>query len=310
MTERVAILDLGTNTFHLLIAAHEGSGWKIMYRDRLAVKLGQGGINQSKILPEATDRAVKALQYFKSIITEKQVSRVLAYGTSAIRTAQNRNDFIQCIKEQTGIEIRVLSGDEEAELIFYGVRKALQLENEKALIVDIGGGSVEFIIAGSGHMQWWKSLEIGAQRLLEKFQHHDPILPEEIELLNEYLSHKLQPVMAALQRLRPSTLAGSSGTFDTLSDIYCLRKNIRVPDDAPESPLTFNAFEEIYRELISKNRSERLEIPGMIEMRVDMIVVTCCLIKYLTAHYTFSSVRVSRYAMKEGILDQLDNINH
>lgn len=83
-----------------------------------------------------------------------------------------------------------------------------------------------------------------------------------------------------------------------------------MPDDAPESPLTFNAFEEIYRELISKNRSERLEIPGMIEMRVDMIVVACCLIKYLTAHYTFSSVRVSRYAMKEGILDQLDNINH
>lgn len=310
MNERIAILDLGTNTFHLLIAENKGEAWKIIYRDRLAVKLGQGGINQSQILPEAADRAERALLHFRSILIEKQVNRAFAFGTSAIRVAENRKDFLQRIRKETGFEISVVSGDEEAEFIYHGVRKALQLANEKALIVDIGGGSVEFIITGKTGMLWRTSLEIGAQRLLEKFHHHDPILPEEIEQLNVYLDRELQPVMTALQQFRPEILAGSSGTFDTLSDIYCLKENIRIPDDAAETPLTLKAFEEIYCELIGKNRIERLAIPGMIEMRVDMIVVACCLIKFLISRFTFSSIRVSRYAMKEGILDKMNYQQH
>lgn len=308
MNERIAILDLGTNTFHLLIAAKENDVWKMIHRDRQAVKLGQGGINQSRILPDASNRAVKALLYFKSIILEKQVNRVFAFGTSAIRTADNREDFIQLVKDSTGFDIRVLSGTEEATFIYYGVRKALQLKDEKALIVDIGGGSVEFIISGNGNMLWHTSLEIGAQRLLEKFQHHDPILAEEIDQLNAYLSRKLEPVMNALQQFKPEILAGSSGTFDTLSEIYCLKHNIQVPPESPETPLTLKGFDEICQELIRKSRSERLAIPGMIEMRVDMIVVACCLVKFLTDRYTFSATRVSGYSMKEGILEKLNSI--
>ena len=308
MNERIAILDLGTNTFHLLIAEKQAKNWIIFYRDRQAVKLGQGGINQSRILPDAANRAVKALLYFKSIIIEKQVNRVFAFGTSAIRTAENRNDFIRLIKKETGIEISVLSGEQEAEFIFYGVRKALQITNEKALIIDIGGGSVEFIISGKGGMLWRRSLEIGAQRLMEKFHHHDPILPEEIDQLDAYLSLQRQPVMNALQLFKPELLAGSSGTFDTLSEIYCLKNNIQFPPESPETPLTLEGFDEICQELIRKSRSERLAIPGMIEMRVDMIVVACCLIRFLNFHYDFSAIRVSAYSMKEGILERLDLI--
>ncbi|MCS6973786.1 MAG: exopolyphosphatase [Cyclobacteriaceae bacterium] len=306
MDNRIAILDLGTNTFHLLIAEKKKDDWQVLLRDRQAVKIGQGGINESRILPDAMERAIAALKNFMIPIRSMHISRVYAFGTSAIRVAVNRDEFIKRVKDQTGITIRILSGDEEAAFIYHGVRKALQLRDEKTLITDIGGGSVEFIITGKGGMLWRKSLEIGAQRLLEKFQHHDPILPEEIHSLNEYLKQKLQPVTHALQVFCPEVLVGSSGTFDTLSEIYCLKHNIPLPVDSPETPLTLNGFAEIYSELIRKNRSERLAIPGMIEMRVDMIVVACCLIKFLLDHYPFSAIRVSSYAMKEGILDQLD----
>lgn len=308
MDDRIAILDLGTSTFHLLIAAKEGKEWKIIYRDRQAVKLGQGGINQSRILPGAANRAIDALHHFSTVIEEKNVKHVLAYGTSAIRVADNRDEFIRLVKNKTGFNVTVLSGNDEAEFIYYGVRKALQL-NEKALIIDIGGGSVEFIISGKNDMLWRTSLEIGAQRLLEKFQHHDPILPEEINLLNQYLKRELQPVFEALNHHKPRLLAGSSGTFDTLSEIYCIKNLINLPPDSPETPLTLEGFDEIYNELIRRNRSERLLIPGMIEMRVDMIVVACCLIKFLIDHYPFSHVRVSSYSMKEGILERLDFIH-
>ncbi len=308
MNLRVAILDLGTNTFHLLIAENRAGAWEIIYRDRQAVKIGQGGINQSLLLPDAQQRAIGVLKHFVRTLQAQQVNRVLAFGTSAIRVATNREDFIRQIKAETGLAVRVLSGDEEAEFIFYGVKKALGLKDDKALIVDIGGGSVEFILTGNGQMLWRKSLEIGAQRLLEMFHRHDPILPEEVVALYAYLEQEMKPVLTAMQRYKPDVLAGSSGTFDTLSEMYCLKHQIPFPENAPETPLTLHGFEELYNELLNKKREERLAMPGMIEMRVDMIVVACCLIKFLIDHHTFSSVRVSSYAMKEGILERLNHL--
>lgn len=306
MNTRIAILDLGTNTFHLLIAEKTGNTWTIIYRDRQAVKIGQGGINQGIILPDAEERAIGTLKHFTATLQAKQVGRVLAFGTSAIRVARNQQAFLARIQAETGIAVRVLSGDEEAQFIYYGVNKALQLENDKALIVDIGGGSVEFIIAGEGRMLWHTSLEIGAQRLMEKFHHHDPIAPQEIKALSAFLATEMKPVLQAIWQFMPKTLAGSSGTFDTLSDIFCLKYQIQSDPNAPETPLTIQGFEEIYTDLIQKDRNARMAIPGMIEMRVDMIVVACCLIRFLLDQHRFTSIRVSSYAMKEGILERLD----
>jgi exopolyphosphatase/guanosine-5'-triphosphate,3'-diphosphate pyrophosphatase len=308
MNQRIGILDLGTNTFHLLIAERRAHKWDILHRYRQAVKLGQGGINQSTLLPEAQARAIEVLKHFAALMDHHGVDRALAFGTSAIRVATNRQEFLNRVQAETGIEVKVLSGDEEAQFIFYGVQKALGLQSGRALIVDIGGGSVEFILTTEGSMHWHTSLEIGAQRLLEMFQHHDPILPEEITALMSYLEQQLEPVLQALQHHKPTVLAGSSGTFDTLSDIYCLKHGIAVEPDAPETPLTLEGFEEIYALLTRMNRAERLGIPGMIEMRVDMIVVACCLIKFLLTRHPFSAIRVSSYAMKEGILERIDHL--
>jgi exopolyphosphatase/guanosine-5'-triphosphate,3'-diphosphate pyrophosphatase len=302
---RVAIIDLGTNTFHLMIAEKAGGTYSIIYRERLAVKLGLAGINQGLITPEALQRALVCMADFRDTIQTYQVTTTLAFGTSALRNAKNADDVIAQIKQHTGIVPRIISGDQEAEYIYRGVQLALNLGDVNSLIIDIGGGSVEFIIGNRHTLLWKRSLEIGAQRLLETYHKNDPIRPDEIKELDAFFATALLPLFEALHQFRPVVLVGSSGTFDTLSDIYRVKHDFyKLPDD-PEIPLTFGGFYEIYEELLQKNRTERLQIPGMIEMRVDMIVVASCLIRYIIERYSFQSVRVSTYALKEGVMASL-----
>lgn len=302
--KRIAIIDMGTNTFHLLVVEIEQSNFRIVVRERVPVRIGVDGINQGVITESGIDRAVETLKNFKIKLDEIKVDNVLAFGTSALRNAKNVREIISRIKEATGIESQIISGDEEATFIYHGVNLALNLGKEKSLIMDIGGGSVEFIIGNGEGIFWKQSFEIGAQRLLERFQKHDPILREEIESVNNYFKESLTSLVDAVNEHRPKILVGSSGTFDTLSDIYCIQSGIELKD-APETPLTLEAFEKIYTELILKNRKERMQIPGMIEMRVDMIVVACCLIKFILSQFSFSQIRVSSYSLKEGVLASL-----
>lgn len=301
MSNRVAIIDLGTNTFHLAIAETGSKGFKILYQERQPVKIGMGGINQGIITDAGMERAIVALQSFQETISTFRPARVLAFGTSALRSAKNNAEVIAQIKSKTGIECQIISGEEEALYIYLGVRAAIDMGKEKSLIVDIGGGSVEFIIGNDQGIFWKRSFEIGAQRLLEKFQKHDPITVEEVEHVNAYFTAELIPLFEALKNYPATTLVGSSGTFDTLSDIYCIREGY-TPEVTPETPLTIQAFQEIYEELLQKNRAERLLIPGMIELRVDMIVVACGLIDFLIKHIGFQKIRVSSYSLKEGVL--------
>jgi Exopolyphosphatase len=302
MNSRLAIIDMGTNTFHLLLAETEDNGYKIIHRDRLAVKIGKDGINAGRITEEATQRALLAMQSFKNSIDQHGVSRVYAYGTSAFRNASNAGEIKNRIKKVTGIDVDIISGIREAEFIYEGVKAALDLEQDRSLIVDIGGGSVEFILGNADEILWMQSLETGAQRLLELFHKNDPITPEEITLLNSHFDRELAPVLDALKKYPTSIMVGSSGSFDTLSDIFCVKHDIAKHADEIETPLTIEGFYEIYHEVLHKDREQRLAIPGMIEMRVDMIVVACCLIRYILEHHTFNRIRVSTYSLKEGVL--------
>jgi exopolyphosphatase / guanosine-5'-triphosphate,3'-diphosphate pyrophosphatase len=311
MNHRIAIIDLGTNTFHLLIAEGNTSGYKIIYRDRLAVKIGMGGINDGIITESGFERAILAMQSFKNAIDGHAVNASYAFGTSALRNARNGQETADRIKAITGIDVEIISGDLEANYIYLGVRAALGLGKEKNLIIDIGGGSVEFIIADHDEIFWKQSFEIGAQRLLEKYHKHDPILPQEITQLEHYIDQKLQPLWDAINQFDPRILVGSSGTFDTLSDIFCLTHDIHKSPDDSETPLSLEGFYEIHHDLLLKTRAQRMEIPGMIEMRVDMIVVACCMVKYLLEKHSFNRIRVSTFSLKEGVLshfsDQVKN---
>jgi exopolyphosphatase / guanosine-5'-triphosphate,3'-diphosphate pyrophosphatase len=305
MNDRIAIIDLGTNTFHLLIAERQAHSFSFIYRERLAVRIGQHGINANRIQPEAVERAVRALSSFKTTIDQYDAVQTIAFGTSALRNARNADEVTSIFRNKTGIDVTIISGEKEAELIFKGVQSALKLGQEKSLVMDIGGGSVEFIIGNEEQIFWKHSFEIGAQRLLERFQQHDPILPSETEQLYAYFAAELPTLLEALRTFSPTTLVGSSGTFDTLSDIFCLKHHLPKGTSDAETPLTLKGFAEVFEELLAKDRVARMQIPGMLEMRVDMIVVACCLIDFVVSHHSFSAVRVSTYALKEGILHSL-----
>lgn len=294
---------MGTNTFHLLLAeATEKGNYNIIHRDRMAVKIGKGGINQGYITDDGLERALFAIQSFKSTIDTHRIKNIYAFGTSAIRNAKNGEDVLEKIKAATGINCSVISGDVEAEYIYQGVKYSLDMGKEKSLIIDIGGGSVECILGNSQQIFWKESFEIGAQRLLEEFHKHDPIIREELLSLDLHFEKQLAPLFEALRQYPANVLIGASGTFDTLSDIFCYQNNIPKYEDQIETPLTIEGFCTIYAELISKNREQRMQIPGMIEMRVDMIVVACCLVRYILSKYSFSRLRVSAYSLKEGVL--------
>ncbi len=299
---RVAIIDMGTNTFHLLIAESGMSHKRILHRDHEPVKIGKGGINEGVISEGACERALAAMVRFRKKIDEFNIGTIFAYGTSAFRNATNGSSLANEITSVTGIPIRIISGNEEADLIFAGIRDGMDLGSSPNLIIDIGAGSVEFIIGDQKEIFWKQSFEIGGQRLLEKFHKHDPIHKEEIAALNDYFATTLRPLRTALEKLQPNTLVGSSGTFDTLSEIYCKRLGKAYDPIAPETPLSMAGFYDIFQELISKDREERMRIPGMIAMRVDMIVVACCLVRYVLDLCPFSNMRVSTYSLKEGAL--------
>ena len=299
---KVAVIDMGTNTFHLIIVEVEKDDFKIIYREKTAVKIGEKGINHGMITDDAIDRALKTLTKFKEVIEEEQVEQVFATATSAIRNAQNGKGLVALIKEETGIQTRIISGIQEAEYIYYGVNKALKIGDQPSLIMDIGGGSIEFVIGTTREILWRQSFEIGGQRMVEKFHKHDPMVQEDKVALIEYLESNLQELFEACSQFSPKTLIGSSGTFDTLSDIYSLKANVEREKDATEYPLTIDAFMEIYHEMIIKGREERLAIPGMIPLRVDMIVVACELVNYIIHKLELTNIRVSAYALKEGVL--------
>ncbi|MEQ9405765.1 MAG: Ppx/GppA phosphatase family protein [Cyclobacteriaceae bacterium] len=308
---KIAIIDMGTNTFHLLITEVEGTGYEILHKERSSVRIGEKGINKGEIAPSAWDRAIETIKNFKTIIDTFKCPQTFATATSAVRNASNGKDLVDKIFQETGIKANVISGEKEAELILQGSRKALDLGLEKHLIMDIGGGSIEFIIANQKETFWLESFEIGGQRLVELFHSTDPISDEEIASLRRYFDTQLQRLVEHCEIHQPKILVGCSGTFDTLSDIYCELNNIARDDNATEYPLPIEAFDGIYQDILKKKREERMEIPGMIEMRVDMIVVATILISHLIDRLRIKKLRVSGYALKEGVLvNVIESVQH
>jgi exopolyphosphatase/guanosine-5'-triphosphate,3'-diphosphate pyrophosphatase len=307
MKKKAAVIDMGTNTFHLLMIAFDNNGFEVIYQEKVPVKIGQGGINQNIILPEAEKRGLHTLEHFHNLIKGEGISQIFAFATSAVRNADNGFSFIRKIKQQTGIDAQIIDGEREAELIYKGIRLSDCLNAENALMMDIGGGSVEFIIGNKHKIHWKGSFEIGGQRLLDLFHYHDPILPEEVEKLSIYLSEKLAPLLQAIKTHAPQQLIGASGTFDTLTDMYLASEGKKKDRKTIHHLLPVSAFESIASELLLLDKTKRLKIPGMIPLRVDMIVVASCLIRFITQMVPTDELICSTYALKEGAVSEAMN---
>lgn len=305
----VAIIDLGTNTFNLLIVKIDSDkSYKTLFQSKVSVKLGEGGIIKAVIVDAAFKRGIDALKEHLISITKYEAHTVLAYATSAIREASNGIDFITQAKLETGIDVKIVSGDKEAELIYYGVRKAVKMSDKQSLIIDIGGGSTEFNIANKDCILWKQSFLLGAARLLEMFAPSDPITNEEIKAISDFLAQELQPLFKALKDFPVIELIGSSGSFDSLAEMIVNKfYSPQVLQDITEYTYNLPDCAAMYGILIKSTKKERTEMKGLVSMRVDMMVVSSILVHFILIRCDIHKMRLSTYSLKEGMLFELMN---
>jgi len=296
----IALIDLGTNTFHLLIAEIIDGTPRILFQETIAVKLGEDSITKGHINEAAFYRGLKALRSFQQSIKNYEVRQIKAVATSALRTASNGTDFLNQIRTETGIIAEIITGDREAELIYHGVRAAIKMEQENCLIMDIGGGSVEFIICNSQQIFWKKSFNIGAARLMEEFHHSDPIAEIDIQKLFEHLGSTIFELHQKLKEYRPIILIGSSGVFETF--VQLIDPGIKFDFKDPEFKIELTDFKQIAEILLKSTHAQRSQTPAIIPLRVDMIVTSTLLTQYILKLYPFQQMILSTYSLKEGLL--------
>lgn len=302
MSMNIAVIDCGTNTFHLIIAGISEGTFKILYRKNLAVKLGEGGISNNKIARAAFGRGIDALKEFAADMKQFVIDKQLCYATEAIRRAANGKDFVEEAKKQSGITLEIIDGLREAELIYSGVSHAVPFGKEKVLIMDIGGGSTEFVIAGNGKMLWRQSFPLGAALLLDMFKPSDPIHDAQEKIITEHINNVLFPLTEALKQYGPiNTLVGSAGSFDTFLDL-CLHRFHNIKANTTWWTLESEEYFDVHQILLTSTLQQRLEMPGMIAMRADMIVVASMLLHYVIHKHNMNKLLVSAYALKEGML--------
>jgi len=302
-----AILDFGTNTFNLLIAERQERGFKILLSSKQPVKLGHGGIQMNMISPEARERGFVAIQNHIEVIRNYEVDDIRAFATSSIRNASNGEEFIEEVYRRFGFRTRIIPGDREAELIYKGVRQAVKLGEENSMILDIGGGSIEFIICNKQGIVWKKSFELGMARLLELFTLSDPITSEEIRALESYFWEELTPLLDVVKQVKPRTLIGASGSFDTFEAIIRLRKGLDS-DQFFGREISLKDYTKLNKILVRSTREERAAMPGMEPVRVEMIVAATIFVSFVIRACQIRHLHHSEFALKEGVISELVGI--
>ncbi len=301
-----AVIDLGTNTFNLLIGETlPDNTFRRLFNTKIAVKLGEGTINSGYIGDAPFQRGISALRQYQQYILDYNVEREFAFATSAIRSASNGPDFVKAAREQARISVTVIDGDEEAELIYYGNRMAVKMSENISLIMDIGGGSTEFILANHSTIFWKRSFKLGAARLLDRFKPCDPITESEIRAFHDYLRTELSPLYEAAKHYRPEELIGSSGAFDSVVDLIGGEFNRSLVNDSQtEYPISLREYELISRKIKASTLHERYQMPYLINMRADMMVISVMLIDHILKELNLSVFKASTFSLKEGVISK------
>ena len=296
-------MDLGTNMFHLLIVQGGITSFSEIVHEQDAVKLGEGGINKGFIQPAAFERGINCMARFQRLITTNGVKRVRAIATSALRNAANGQSFIDEVKTQTGIAIEIINGDAEAGYIYKGIKAAGCLSVKNNLIVDIGGGSVEFIICNAAEVLWKQSFEIGAARLMDKFHHTDPILPESITALNLYLDNCLEPLFPVVSHYAITDLTGSAGVFESYA-LLLETENGQSIDLKKEKNYIFDKQKllALIERIVLSSHQQRQDNKDIIPVRVEMIVTAALLTRFIIEKLGIERIAMSTNSLKEGVL--------
>ena len=296
---RKAVIDLGTNTFNLAIADVENNSIQLLHAEKEGVAIGMGGINDKLLSEEGIQRAISCLTRFKNRCTDFQVTKIEAVGTSAIRDASNKQTFLKSVKDATGIEIDVINGIQEANLIYQGIAYTYNFESP-SLIMDIGGGSTEFIAANSNGIKDLISLNIGVSRIFQLFSFSNPMTAEDILNVGNYLEAHEHDFF---NRINCQTLVGASGSFETF---YELVHKKTYPLGYNTQELDFNEFESILDWVISTSKSERDLNDFIIPIRKKMAPIAAIKTRWVLKKMNANRIVISPCSLKEGVLLRMD----
>jgi exopolyphosphatase/guanosine-5'-triphosphate,3'-diphosphate pyrophosphatase len=302
----LAAIDIGTNSFHLVVARPTTAiAFEIIAREKEVVRLGSGSGDMKKLTPDAIDRGIEALGRFRKV-AQIAGAPVRAIATSAVREAHNRDEFVRRARDEAGVDVEVVSGVEEARLIHLGVLQDVPAADQRLVLIDIGGGSTEFVVAKGSEMLDARSLKLGAIRLTDRFFSEEPLTSRQVKRCRTHVRAYLGPVVREVERHGFEVVIGSSGTILNLAEMARQR---RGESGRLVSNATFTRKElgGVVEALVdAPTTKKRVKVPGLDAKRADIIVAGALLLEEAFDALGIEEMTVSDYALREGlVLDTL-----
>lgn len=292
---RKAVIDLGTNTFNLLIADVSEYTFEMIHSEKEGVSLGMGGINEGMIAQDALERGLRALVHFKEVSNQFQVQEIKGIGTSALRDASNSAEFLEQVNNLLGIQIEIISGEKEAELIYKGVKLAYDF-SQPGVIMDIGGGSTEFILADSKGVNDLISLNIGVSRIYQHFTFDDPLSPLDIANIETWLEDNSK---GFFNDKHEDLLIGASGSFETFYElIHC----VPFPENIHSVEVPFAELMDSLDAIIASTQAERDVNQWIVPIRKRMAPIAAVKTLWVIRKLGVKKVIISPCSLKEGAL--------
>jgi exopolyphosphatase / guanosine-5'-triphosphate,3'-diphosphate pyrophosphatase len=297
---RLCVIDLGTNSFHaIVVEAFPDGTFETVEKRKEMVKLGEGGMVSLRLTERAQARGLQALADIRAWAEGLGVSEFVARATSAVRESENGGAFIERVRAETALHVRVITGEEEARLIYEAVRQAVDV-SEPTLFVDIGGGSTECIVADRDGAHFLASLKLGAARLTEQFVTTDPVSREEFRILRDHIRQELQPVLAAARAHGVERVVGSSGTIEAIATASAA--SYGEPDRIHDYVFGVPGLRRVTKTLMTADRHQRLATPGIGAKRVDQVPAGAALLDVILKDLAIKRFEVSPAALREGIV--------
>lgn len=299
----MGVIDVGTNSIHLLLAEISPAGdFTVVGSEKEMVCIGRGGFAQHMLTDEAMERAIATLKRFVKMAQLMGATRLKAVGTSAVREAHNGGDFVNRVQAEVGLDLRVISAEQEARLIYYGVRHAVDLGREDNLVVDIGGGSAELIVANADGPKVLASLKLGGSRLAELFLRSDPPDPDEVRALRRHIDTHTERVIRSITPRTFTRCIGTSGTVCNIAVICAYRRGVLEVQRTQQLVVTRDELKDLFSDVVGMSREERLGIQGLDARRVDSITPAVALLLSVMKALEVQELHYCASALREGIL--------
>ena len=301
-TMRLAGVDIGTLTCRLLIADLLPGGRLIEIRsDRRILRLGEGVDQTKRLSVVAMDRVLCCLKEWRELIDASHVDAVAVVATSAVRDAENRDEFLDRVKREAGFEAELISGEEEARRTMLGISSGLPHGVIDVLALDIGGGSTEFILDRPGQKPVVRSIDIGVVRLCERLLHHDPPTEEEVRQAREWVGRETKVAVADMGNYQTATFVGTAGTITSLAAMAQ-----KLPSYEPARihnyQLQLSTIQELEQTLLSRKKTNRAGLPGLENGREEVIAAGTIIIRTIMETLGMSNLLVSDLGLREGVL--------